>query len=239
MIKLIIDIVLLIIIAFCTWRGFRRGIVGGIAGILGIVIALFGGNYLSTAYAHEVIPALEPFVDGYISSQNTKDAVLEEMGYAGSDLSLNDILARDSSLRYDYAYGCMRAVGFYEGHAQKLADKAVDWATENNAGMEEAVVSVLCDTVTYVGGLLIGFLLILILLVAVTNVIDLPLRLPNLAALDDIGGAGLGFVKGFMFCVLLCWMLGFFGIVLGEDTLSGTTLGRFFLAFDFLTKGLI
>ena len=46
--KVIIDIVLLVIIALCTWNGYKRGLVGGIASILAIVIALFGGS-LATA----------------------------------------------------------------------------------------------------------------------------------------------------------------------------------------------
>ena len=98
MIRLVIDVVLLIIIAMCTWQGYRKGLVGGVASILAIIIALFGGSLLSSAYAHEVVPALKPFVDGYIDSQNTRDEVLDEMGYGNSDLSLEDILARDGSL---------------------------------------------------------------------------------------------------------------------------------------------
>ena len=239
MMKLIIDVILLIIIVLCTWQGYRKGLIGGIAGILGIIIALYGGSLLSSAYAHEVVPALEPFVDGYISSQSTKDAALEHMGYAGSDFSLDDILSRDSSLRYDYAYECIKAVGFYEEHARELADQAVVYANDNGVGMTEAVVSVLCDTITYVGGLGLAFLMILILLVAVANVGNLSFRLPNMETLDEIGGAGLGFIQGFLFCVLLCWALGFFGLLIGPNTMEGSTLGRFFLAFKLITNGLL
>ena len=120
--KMIIDIVLLAIIALCTWGGYKRGLVGGVAGILAIVIALFGGSLLSSAYAGEVIPALEPFVDGYIDSQNTREDVLETLGYGDSDKSLDDILAEDPSLRYDYAYECMGLVGFSTKRAEELAD---------------------------------------------------------------------------------------------------------------------
>ena len=56
--RLIIDIVLLVIVALCTWSGYKKGLIGGIAGILAVIIALFGGSLLSSAYAHEVIPAL-------------------------------------------------------------------------------------------------------------------------------------------------------------------------------------
>ena len=237
--RLIIDIVLLVIVALCTWSGYKKGLIGGIAGILAVIIALFGGSLLSSAYAHEVIPAMEPFVDGYVDSQKNRDVMLEKLGYAHSDLSLEDILAEDSSLRYDYAYECLKDVGFYDRSAEDLADRAVAYSDENGVNMTEAVVAVLCDTVSYVGGLVLGFLLILILIVAIANIGNLSFRLPNMELLDEIGGAVLGFVKGFLYCVLLCWLLSFLGFLIGKDTLEHTTLARFFLAFHFITNGLV
>lgn len=239
MVRLILDIVLLVIVALCTWTGYRKGLIGGIAGILAVIIALFGGSLLSSAYSHEVVPVLEPFADGYIDSQNTRDEVLETLGYGYTDLSLEDILARDSSLRYDYAVECMKTVGMYQDRAEEMALKSVEYADRNGVGMTDAVVTVLCDTVSYVGGLVIAFLLILILLVAIGNIGNLSFRLPNLELLDEIGGAVLGFAKGFVYCVLLCWLLSFLGRVIGRDTLESTTLAQFFLQVKFLTSGLL
>ena len=237
--KAVIDIILLIIIALCTWNGYKRGLVGGIAGILAIVVALFGGSLLSSAYSHEVVPALEPFIDGYVDSQANRDAVLESMGYGDSDYSVEDIIAQDGSLKYDYAYECLLSVGFYSKTSEKLATRAVELAEEGSMDMTAAVVSVVCDTATYVGGAALGFLIILIFLIAVANVGNLSLRLPNMENLDEIGGSVVGFIKGFIYCVLLCWVLSFFGLIIGKSTMSDTVLGRFFLAFEFITKGLM
>ena len=237
--RAVIDIILLAIIALCTWGGYKRGLIGGIAGLLAIVIALFGGSLLSSAYSGEVIPALEPFVDGYIDSQQNRDEVLASLGYGDSDKSLNDILAEDPSLRYDYAYECMSNMGLYEKRADTLASRAVTVAEGSGCTMTQAVVSVLCDTITYVGAMVIAFLLILIFLVAIGNVGNLSFRLPNMEALDEVGGAMLGFAKAFLYCVLLCWLLSFLGAVIGRDTMERTTLGRFFLIFDFLTNSLM
>ena len=237
--KAAIDIILLIIIALCTWNGYKKGLVSGIAAILAIVVAIFGGSLLSSAYAHEVVPALEPFVDGYIDSQDNRSAVLESMGYATSDYSVEDVLATDSSLKYDYAYECMLNVGFYSRISEKLAVDAVELAEENEMDTTDAVVSVICDTVTYVGGVVLGFLLIVIFLTALANVGNLSLRLPNMENLDEIGGAVVGFLKGFIYCILLCWLLSFLGLIIGKETLGDTTLGRFFLVFDFLTGALL
>ena len=232
--RAVIDIILLAIIALCTWGGYKRGLIGGIAGLLAIVIALFGGSLLSSAYSGEVIPALEPFVDGYIDSQQNREEVLDSLGYGNSDKSLNDILAEDPSLRYDYAYECMERIGFYEKRSEEMATEAVAYADSENVSMTEAVVAVLCRAITHVGGLMLAFLLILIFLIAIANVGNLSFRLPNMETLDEIGGAVLGFLKGFIYCVL-----SFFGLIIGKSTMSDTVLGRFFLAFEFITKGLM
>ena len=237
--KVVIDIVLIIIIALCTWNGYKRGLVGGVSGILAIIISLLGASILSAAYAHEVVPALEPFVDGYVDSSKNRSAILERMGYGGSDLSLDDILAQDSSLRYDYAYECLSDLGLYEKRAEELATKAVAYAQESGVSMTDAVVAVLCDTITRVVTTVIAFLLILILLVALASIGNLSFRLPNMENLDEVGGAVLGFAKGFLYCVLLCWLLSFLGLVIGKETMAHTTLGRFFLIFDNITGALL
>ena len=237
--RFLIDIGLLAVIILCTWSGYKKGLIGSIAGILAIVVALLGGSLLSSTYAHEVVPALEPFVNGYVDSQTNRQQALENMGYGDTDLSLNDILAADPSLRYDYAYQSIRSVGFYQERAEELAGKAVDYSQSTGADMTTAVVAVLCETITYVGGLTLAFLMILILLRAIGNVGNLSFRLPNMENLDEIGGTALGFLKGFIYCVLFCWILSFFGIFIGKDTLAHTTLARFFLAFKFMTGGLL
>lgn len=237
--RFLIDLGLLIVIILCTWGGYKKGLIGSIAGILAIVVALLGGSLLSSTYAHEVVPALEPFVNGYVDSQTNRQQALEKMGYGDSDMSLNDILASDPSLRYDYAYESIRSVGFYQDRAEELADKAVDYSEQTGVDMTTSVVTVLCDTITYVGGLTLAFLMILILLIAIANVGNMSFRLPNMENLDEIGGTVLGFIKGFVYCVLFCWILSFFGILIGKDTLGQTTLARFFLAFKFMTGGLL
>ncbi len=238
--KIILDIILLVIVAMCIWDGYKRGLIGGILGILAIIIALLGGNYLSTGYAGAAVPVLKPFVDGYIDSQNTRDLVLEKMGYSSTDLSLEDVLQSDSSLRYDYAVICMEDAGFQEQRAEELAETAVQYSNQNDVDMTQAVIDVMCDTICYVAGFALCFLLILILLATISNIGYMAFRLPdNLQLLDELGGALMGFVKAFLYCILLCWLLSFLGLVIGKETLEGTLLGRFFLTFRFLTRGLI
>lgn len=237
--KLFINIILLMIITMCTWRGYKKGFVSGIIGVLAIVIALYGGSLLSSKYSREVIPVLEPFVDGYVDSQKTRDAALESMGYGESDLSLEDVLSQDSSLRYDYAYECMEGLGFTNDRAEELAVKSVNLAESSGLNMTKAVVEVLCDTITYVAGLLLAFSLILILAITITSIGNLSFRFPQMPMLDYVGGGVLGFAKGVLYCGLLCWLLSFAGIIIGGETLENTAVAKIFLSLDFMTRHLL
>ena len=238
--NIILDIILLVIVALSIWYGYKRGLIGSILSILAIIVALIAGSSLSANYAFEAVPVLEPFLNGYVDSQKTRDTVLEKMGYGNTDLSLDDVLASDSSLRYDYAVLCMEELGFHEDRAEELAERAVRYADQNDVSMPDAVITILCDTITYVAGLTICFRLILIILVAISNIGNLVIRLPDsLELLDELGGALMGFVTGFLYCVLLCWLLSFLGLVIGKNTIENTLLARFFLSFRFLTDGLL
>ena len=235
----ILNIALLLILALCVWGGFKRGIIGGIAGLIVVGISIAGANALASRFGQEVVPALNPFVGGYVDSETTTDEILTRIGYGGTELSLRDILSQDTSLRYDYAYECMRSVGFYKGVSEDLAQDAVVYSDRTGLYLTDAVIIVICNTIAYVGCITIAFIMLLVLLTALMDMINLDLHLPNIEVIDEISGAAIGFVKGFTYCVLLCWLLGFLGVVIGKDTCSKTALISFFQAFRFLTRTLI
>lgn len=237
--RLILNLALLLILALCVWGGFKRGLIWSIAGLVTIILSLIVSNMLSSAYSRELVPALNPFIGGFIDSESTTADVLEKIGYGDSDLSLNDILAQDTSLRYDYAYEAMRDVGFYKDVAEEMAKDSVSYADSNEVSMTEAVIVVVCNTVAFVGVATLAFIMIQILLTALLDLFNLDIKLPNIDIIDEVGGSALGLIKGFLYCVLICWVLGFMGLVIGKNTADNTALVRFFLAFRFITKTLI
>lgn len=237
--KLFLTILLLLILGMSIWSGFKKGLIRGIASLLAIVIALICANLFASRFAKELIPALNPFVGGYIDSETNTDEILKKLGYGETDLSLSDILEQDTSLRYDYAYECIRSIGFCRNVSEDLAYDAVDYSTKTGISVTEAVIAVLSNTIAYVGCITVSFIMVLILLVAAMDVINLDFHLPNIDTVDEVAGAALGLVKGFMYCVLLCWLLGFLGLILGKDTCEKTALVNFFLAFRFITQTLI
>lgn len=234
--KIAIDLVLVAIILGCVWAGYKKGLIMGIGGMVVIIVSLYGAALLSATFSYEVVPALRPFVTGYMEKQMTGE-VLEDMGFKNSDRSVSDILADDPGLKAEFCTVCYESVGIYTDAAEQMAEEALSYAEENDAELDSAVGEVLSARLAYVGCIILGFLLILIILTAIGNIPNLTFKIPNMDKLNDIGGLAMGFIKGVTYCVLLCWALRFMGLIIGEETLRHTILARFFILIDFITLG--
>ena len=76
-----VDIALIAIIGICAWTGYKKGLIMGIGGVLIILASLYLGNLVSHTFSYEVIPALRPFVSGYMET-NYKKAIYNELDLA-------------------------------------------------------------------------------------------------------------------------------------------------------------
>ena len=209
--RTVIDLVLLAIIIISIWSGYKKGFIMGIAGLVAIIVSLYGASLVSSAFSYEVVPALRPFASGYVESQ-MQENVLEDMGIANTELSYEDILADDPELRHQFCATCFKTFGIYDDAAEQMATEAETYADEQGSTIEEAIVETLCARIAYIAGVVLLFLIFLITLMTIVN--------------------------GMTYCVLLCWALRFLGLFIGLDTLGGTLLGRLFLKLDLVTAGL-
>jgi len=232
--RIAIDIVLLIIVVISTWNGYKRGLVNTAGRIFAMIVALFAACLLSASFSGEAITALRPFANGYVESQST-NVVLNKMGITASGKSLADAIADDPSLRAKYAEECFKALGIHEKRADNMAESVVELMDKTDMDATDAVVEVVCSTVTYVAGTVLAYALIIIIFTVIANLFNLSFRLPNMQDVDELGGMAAGFVKGFLYCVFLCWLLSFCGIIIGKETLDHSFLSVFFLKFEFIT----
>ena len=235
--RTVIDLVLLAIIIISIWSGYKKGFILGIAGVVAIVVSLYGASLVSSAFSYEVVPALRPFASGYVESQ-MQETVLEDMGIANTELSYEDILADDPELRHNFCATCYKTFGIYDDAADQMATEAEEYADSQGSTIEEAIVEVLCTRVAYIAGVALLFIIFLITLMTLANIPNLSFRIPNMDVLNDAGGAAVGLFTGILYCRLLSWILRFGGLAIGLDTLGDTLLAKFFHSIDFLTAGL-
>lgn len=234
--KAIIDLVILGILILCAWNGYKKGIVMGVGGILCIFVSIYGANLVANSLSFDVSPALQPFASGYTEGMlNGKDSkVMRQMGWEDYDYSVDDLLAKNPERTEEFCATCYEVLGIDGKTANILAEDAVQYARESGSSMQNAVVHVLCDTLSHVACFTLAFLIIIIVLTVIGNLPNLSYKLPRFDAVNDIGGVVCGIVTGLLFCTLLVWALKFMGILIGRGTLSSATLGRFFLNHNLL-----
>ena len=235
--RTVIDLVLLAIIIISIWSGYKKGFILGIAGVVAIVVSLYGASLVSSAFSYEVVPALRPFASGYVESQ-MQETVLEDMGIANTELSYEDILADDPELRHNFCATCYKTFGIYDDAADQMATEAEEYADSQGSTIEEAIVEVLCTRVAYIAGVALLFIIFIITLMTLAKIPNLSFRIPNMDVLNDAGGAAVGLFTGILYCMLLSWILRFGGLAIGLDTFGDTLLAKFFHSIDFLTAGL-
>ena len=234
--RAVIDLVLLGILIICTWSGYKKGILMGIGGILCIIVSIYGANLLANLFSYDVIPVLKPFASGYTEGLLVKSdsKVLKLLGWENQSHSVEDLLTEYPEQRETFALAIYQTLGLEETTAQRMAGRAVEYARDSGSTGTEAIVYVLCETVSYVGCFILAFLLLIISLTVIGNLPNLSFKIPKLDLLNDIGGAVLGLVTGLMFCVLVVWALKFLGIVLGADTLDSCVFAGRLLRQDLL-----
>lgn len=248
--KTLLDLLIIGIIIICAWTGYKKGIIMGMGGIIVIIIAVFGANLLSNTFSYEVIPAMKPFVGGYMEKQ-VRYSVFETLGIelpsedeeeeeesdetAGSIYSTDDLLADNPEVVHEACVLSMNKLGITGSAAEIMASKAEEHAGVYGVSIPTAIIEVLCEDMAYAAGFILAFLIIAIALTVVGNVLNFSFKIPGLDIVNGVVGAVLGVVTGIMLCAVLAWALKFTGLVIKPETLEGTHFLKWFMEKDILT----
>lgn len=249
-VNIILDAVVIIIALFCAWRGWRKGIIGGLCSILAIVVSFYGANLIASTYSAEFTGIVEPFAHGIVDTMVNKvtGAVADDEAAEPSEteeseegeetraqrpvvVQLSDEEKQDV---YSVAFAVLRQVGFHEDTAANVAQKAVDVADFVGSDLSEFLAEQLCSVVAYIGVFIIAFILIAIIFVVIGNVLDLVFNLPGIELVNRILGLALGL--GLAFCILqfVGCVARFTGIIISDETINSTMLFKYFVENNYL-----
>ena len=227
--RTILSLVFLIILVYCGWTGFKKGLIMGIFSLLAIVISVYGANLLAETYSGEVVDALRPFASGYVETEVVDKTVRPAMGMDAGNLSRSDFFAQNPGREKEFCVLVYEGMGIYDVTSEQLSREAMDMAKERNMDLIDAVVEVLCIRISYAAAFLLAFLMILIVLTVIGNIPNISFKIPNLDALNDVGGAVLGVAYGVCLLMVFGWALKFLGMLIPQSTLSETFLVSWFM----------
>lgn len=227
MMRWVIDLILLGVVLMSAHTGYKRGLINEIGAMLCLVVSLYAATLIANTFSFEVVAAVKPFAGGAIESV-IADQVPERLGYDVNEYSISDIVDNDPQKAFDVAEATFLCLGVYEPTAADLAEDVQEYAAANAVGLKTAIIDVTCNTIVFAAAVALFFMIILIFLTVLGNLPNLSFRLPNMEEVDEIGGAITGVLRGILMGMLAVWVLKFMGILIGEDTLGSTILGKLF-----------
>ena len=225
-----------VIILIAIWSGYKHGLILSVAHLAAIVASLYLAALLSGAFSNEIVSGMRPFAEGYLDHQVATE-VMPKLNLGGDNLSVADALEAKPDTAYSFCYETYRAAGIAEKPAKQMAREAQTYAAAQHTTVSDGLVHIFCEKLAFVAGTALAFILILVLLLAVGNLPNLTFRLPEHERLDDVGGALVGLANGVAYCILLCWVLQFAGILIGRDTLEHNIVANILLKINILTIG--
>lgn len=227
---ILFDIAIIAILLFFVWRGAHKGFVLSLFGLVAILVAFVGANFLANALAPKVGAALEPRFAAAIEQQldeqfKATDAPALPEGTEGeaADYPLQDVL------------DVLKGMGLYEDLINTV-DKAVqDGMSQVAANAAAAVAAAIAQSVAYMLIFLIAFVLIVLAWTILSHALDLVAKLPGLNMLNKTAGGIIGFFKGCIILFVLAWLLRISGNLIPEDAVLHTTLLKFFMTTNPVT----
>ena len=207
----IIDLVLLLIILLCAWRGFRNGLIAGILAVCAVLFSVYAADILADTYSGEFTKMLEPFVTGIVdtASSSAEDYFEKKGKEPGVD---------------DMTYKTLEGVGLMKSAAEIVSKEIAEEETETGHTLRRAIVDKLCVVVAYVLTYIIMFILLIIIFAVIGNIFNLAFKLPGLELVNGVLGTLLGLAKGLIYVFAIAWALRFVGLLLPEEKVNGTIL---------------
>lgn len=221
--SIIIDLVLIAIVAYCAWNGYRKGFIMGISGILALVIAFYGAQIVADTYSQEFTSMLKPFVSGIVDG-----AVADVQEENSQQYNDNDV--------YGVTYDALGNIGVLKTAAEDIAQEISERVERTGQTMREEIVNVLCSKIAYVLTAVVVFLLILIVFTVLANILNLAFKMPGLEAINEIAGGAFGFVKGAVIIVTIAWVMRYLGVLIDEDIVNKTILLEWLMEHNLVAK---
>ena len=199
---IIIDIAIVLVLAFFCWRGAKKGLILTLFGMLGLVVAFFGARIVSNTFYEPVSdiirPALQQKVEG-----------LEESILGGADFDIE--LSLDDSV--DALVDVLRDRGTFPGLVALLDTAAEKEAIPENGSVSatETLSTYLAELFARVALFVAGFIAILLIWFLISHILDLAFKLPILNAINIAGGLVLGLVKAIFIIFVVVWACQLFG----------------------------
>ena len=202
---IVLDLILAALLLVFLWRGYSKGFVLTLCGLLAVFVALIGGSVLADILARPVAQAVVPALEGHL-----QDSIGSYFQYAppAADSSVPDTFFSD--LTVPQALEALQSSPVFGGLAEAFAQAVDQGAQSVAAGVVQALAEYAALQLTRSVLFLVCFIAVLVAWTLLSHALDLAFRLPVLSTLNHWAGALAGLATGVLVAVIALWLLGDF-----------------------------
>jgi len=222
-ISLVLDLIIIAVVAYCAWRGYKGGMIVNICGVVAIIIALCVGNIVAKVYSNEVSSMLETFGTGIVDT-----AAAESIAYDGTDENgeVSDyyvvLTEEEKEDTYAVGYATLQRVGLSTGLSEKIAAETSKDVVGVNQDMRSMLTEKMCAQIAFFIVFIVVFALVAIIFAAIGNIVNLSFEIPGLEKVNKYIGLAIGIFKGIVVAMIIASALRYFGVILGPEKISNT-----------------
>ncbi len=200
----LLDILILILLAFFAWRGARKGLILSLCGLAGLVVAFLGARLISSAFYIPASNLLEPGIYQMVMGAQPEG---EQADPAPSGQE-EGVAQPQPSYSLEQLLDSIREAGVFAGLSDFLEQAAADGEIQPDQAQTpaQALAGYIARLLARAGLFVLSFLLILLIWFLVSRMLDLAFHLPILSALNWTGGLVLGLLKAAVVVVVLVWL---------------------------------
>ena len=211
----IMDITAAAVLLLFLLIGAKQGFVRAVAGLVIVAISLVGAAMIAASFTGPVTKFVAPVIEEKIADE-VEEAITDHTGAL-------DVQRQDPELS-----ALLDMLGLDDDARDAISARAEESIVSTGATVISAVVESVMYSVVYAVLFLLSFLLLLLLLHILAKAMDLLTKLPGLHALNALGGAVTGLIKGALVLFLAIWVLRRLGVSFETYDVSRTHILQFF-----------
>lgn len=215
---ILLDAAVIVILLISLTRGYRKGMVLTLAGLVGTFVALFGAVYLSNKLLQPVTGFLAPMLENSLRSYLDTLSLSASSGTGVSDLDALLEALSESPVLIRIVETVQAAMG--------------DVVAQTTDALITAVSLHLAASVARIVLFVLAFAVVSFLFNLLARSLDLAFHLPLLNAVNRWTGAAFGLLKGGLLVFILAWLLE--GHFLSPEVIESTKLFHLFCNVNLL-----
>lgn len=226
------DLIILAVLAYFAWRGWRRGLILTLCGLLAIFVAFIGANLATNALAQPMSRLIQPSLETGIHR-----ILVENIGASASQSPTQTLPASDSSaaqalddliaqLHLDDVLSAMEDSALLKNFVTSVQEAVHSGMVDVAGNAAHSVANYLALQLARTVLFAVSFCVVLLLWTLVSHSLNLAFKLPGLNLINKSAGGVLGLLKGALIVFILVWL--FKGLLFPQEMVEQTAVLKFF-----------